>query len=579
MRSASAAMMVCLALLPAYASAESFRSSGAATPADVPLCTELGARVLSDPGIARELRKIASPVGGAVRYVDDWKLLAATSVVKAASGSAPAYCEVNLTQSPTVNVRVGLPLSAADGGSGGMQGAWNGKVENLGGGGWVGTVGAVTTAVAAGYVGSSTDTGHSKAWCNAINPATGQPNSLPDCGIDGGGFILDPQNNLMKWQVDLYIRDGILEQTVWALELAKVYYAREADRNYWVGCSQGGRQGMYMAQHYAHLFDGIIAGAPAININRFIQAEQYPPTVARQLLGSAGLAPAKSAAANAAAIAACDANDGVVDGLIDEPRRCTFDANALRCTGSPTDPATCLTQREAEATNMIWEGPHNARGERLWGGIPKGTTFNTLLPNGNRNIDIVRTFPINWVRQDPTFDVNTYTIENFPEDFEIGYQKYRKWGTDSTDLDDLRQRGVKIIHYHGTADPLEVPFNSYTYISRLFERYGVAETQRFMRSFYYPGNSHCGGGTGPQIVQSKLFEALRNWVENGVAPDHMVASQSLASGATRTRKICKYPDVAVYNGSGSTDDESNFHCEVNTTEPADLRDASRSNHD
>ena len=342
MRSASAAAIACVALLPTYASAQSSR------------------------------------LPGAVRYLDGWKVLSATSAITPASGSTPAYCEVNLTQSPTVNIRVGLPLSAIDGGSGGMQGAWNGKVENLGGGGWVGTVGSVAPAVAAGYVGSSTDTGHNKAWCNAINPATGQPNSLPDCGIDGGGFILDPQNNLMKWQVDLYIRDGILEQTVWALELAKIYYARAAERNYWVGCSQGGRQGMFMAQNYAHLFDGILAGAPAVNINRFIQAEQYPPTVARQLLGPAGLAPAKSAAANAAAIAACDANDGVVDGLLDEPRRCTFDANALRCTGSPTDPATCLTQKEADAVNMIWEGPHNARGERLWTRCsPAGTRTST----------------------------------------------------------------------------------------------------------------------------------------------------------------------------------------------------------
>jgi hypothetical protein len=565
MRTASVAAMACVALLPAFAHA-------------LP-CTQLGERILTDPKIAWELRRIAFPVGGARNYLDGWKVLAATSAIIPAAGSTPAHCQVDLMQSPTVNVRVGLPLNVADGGAGGVQGAWNGKVENLGGGGWAGTVGAVTAAVSGGYVGSSTDTGHSKAWCNAINPATGQPNSLPNCGIDGGGFILDPQNNLMKWQVDLYIRDGILEQTVWALELAKLYYGREADRNYWVGCSQGGRQGMYMAQNYAHLFDGIIAGAPAININRFIQAEQYPPTVARQLLGPAGLAPAKSAAANAAAIAACDANDGVVDGLVNEPRRCNFDANALRCTGSASDPATCLTQTEADAVNMIWEGPYNARGERLWGGIPKGVTFNTLLPNGNQNIDIVRTFPVNWVRQDPTFDVNTYTIENFPHDFEIGYEKYRKWGTDSTNLDQVRQRGVKIIHYHGTADSLEVPFNSYTYVSRLFERYGVPETQSFMRTFYYPGNEHCGGGTGPQIVQSQLFDALRNWVENGVAPDFVVASQTLSGGATRTRKICKYPDVAVYNGSGSTDDEGSFHCEVHKKEPADLREASRTNHD
>jgi Tannase and feruloyl esterase len=573
MKIATAAALTSLALSPVFASATPLHHGG------IPQCAQIAERIMSDPAVRAVASRIAAPAGNAQRFLDHWEVLAATSVITPASGATPAYCQVNLTQSPTVNIRVGLPLSAADGGSGGVQGAWNGKVENLGGGGWVGTVGAVTAPVTAGYVGSSTDTGHSRAWCNAINPATGQPNSLPNCGIDGGGFILDPQNNLLEWQVQLYIEGGILEQTVWALTLTDLYYGRKADRNYWVGCSQGGRQGMFMAQNYPRLFDGILAGAPAININRFIQAEQWPPTVARDLLGPAGLSPAKSAAANAAAIAACDANDGVVDGLVNEPRRCTFDANALRCTGSASDPPSCVTPQEAQAINMIWDGPRNAGGERLFGGIPKGVTFNTLLPGGNRDIDIVRTFPINWVRQDPTFDVSTYTIANFADDFEIGYEKYREYGTDSTDLDGVRLRGVKIIHYHGTADPLEVPFNSHTYISRVFERYGVPETQSFMRSFYYPGNAHCGRGTGPQIDQSRLFDVLRNWVENGVAPDYVVASQDLGGGAIRTRKICKYPDEAMYNGSGSTDDEANFHCAVHNTEPTDLRDASRSNHD
>jgi hypothetical protein len=440
-------------------------------------------------------------------------------------------------------------------------------------------VGAVTGPVAQGYVGSSTDTGHSNAWCNAINPATGQPNSQPNCGSSGGGFVLDPQNNLLEWQVNLYSREGVMWQTQWALKLAALYYGRPVARNYWVGCSQGGRQGMNLAQNFPSLFDGIIAGAPAVNFNRFIQAELWPATVARELLGPDGLAPAKSAAANAAALAACDVNDGVVDGLVNEPRRCNFDANALLCTGSPNDPATCLTPKEAQAINMIWDGPNNASGERLFGGITRGTSFNTLLPGGNRSPDLVTTYPKNWTRQDPNFDVYSLTTQSFVDDFELSYEKFKKWGTDSVNLDGVIKRGTKIIHYHGTSDPLEIPFNSYTYISRVFDRYGVPQTQNFIRSFYYPGQAHCGGGTGPAINQSALVRLLEDWVERGVAPDHVVASQNLGGGVTRTRKICKYPDEAVYNGSGSTDDEVNFHCAVRTSEPADLRNAVRTNHD
>lgn len=515
----------------------------------------------------------------AAEIVDGHKVLAATSVISPASGSVPAYCEVNLTQAPTINIRVGLPLSAQDGGSGGLQGAWNGKVQNLGGGGNAGTVGQVTGPVRQGYIGSSTDTGHSNSWCNAINPRTGQPNSQPDCGSSGGGFVLDPENKLLKWQVDLYSREGVFRQTQWALNLAALYYGQPAQRNYWVGCSQGGRQGMNLAQEFPSLFDGILAGAPAVNFNRFIQAELWPAIVARELLGPAGLSPAKSAAANAAARTACDANDGVVDGLISEPRRCKFDAQALLCKGSPNDPSTCLNAREAEAINMIWDGPKNPAGERLFGGIPHGTTFNVLLPGGNTSPNLVTTYPQNWTRQDPNFDVYTLTTTTFADDFELSYQKFKHWGTDKVNLNGVIKRGTKIIHYHGLSDPLLVPFNSYTYMSRVFDRYGVPETQKFMRSFYYPGQSHCRGGTGPAIDEPVLVRVLEDWVERGIAPDHVVASQNLGSGLTRTRKICKYPDEAVYVGTGSTDDEANFRCMVRSSEPADLRNAVRTNHD
>lgn len=558
MRTVRATAVACLAFfVPFYASADSFDHRHPPRAGDaLPLCAQIAQRI-----------------------VDERKVLAATSEITPASGATPAYCEVNLLRAPTINVRVGLPLSAADGGTGGVQGAWKGKIQNLGGGGYGGSVGSVAGPAAIGYVGSSTDTGHSNAWCNAINPATGRPNSQPNCGSAGGGFILDPQNNLLEWQVELYMRDGILAQTEWTLKLTNLYYGREAERNYWTGCSQGGRQGFWLAQNVGDLFDGFLLGAPAININRFIIAEQWPTTVAHDLTGAAGIPPAKSAAANAAAVAACDANDGVNDGLIGEPRRCLFDANALRCTGKASDAPTCLTQRESDAINAIWDGPRNLKGERLWGGIPKGTTFNTLLPGGTGPVSIVATWPQNWIHQDPTFDTLLLTTANFADDFEASYRKYRRWGTDSTNLDKVRKRGGKIIHYHGTADPLTVPFTSYNYVTRMFDRYGVAKTQGFMRTFYYPGVLHCGGGNAPQPDTAALFNVLQDWVEKGVAPDHVVAAQNLSGGATRTRKVCKYPDEAAYNGSGSTDDEKSFQCVVHAKEPADLAADSLSNKD
>jgi len=507
-------------------------------------------------------------------------VIAASSQIVPAAGTAPAYCQVNLTIPEAINIRVGLPLSEADGGSGGVRGAWNGRVQNLGGGGFAGSVGQVTGPVTAGYVGSSTDTGHSAAWCNAINPKTGVANSLPNCGAGGAGFVLDPDLNLHKSRVVDFITRSLYEQTRWALKLTEAYYRKSAKRNYWVGCSTGGRQGFEMAQKYGHLFDGFLVGAPAMNWNRFQTGEMWPSIAAKDLAGPTGVPPAKSAAANAAAVAACDANDGVVDGIVNEPRRCTFDANALLCTGSPTDPATCLTPQEANAVNSIWDGPRNARGERLWGGLPMGTSFNVLLPGGNQGSFLPLGYQTQWVHEDPAWDWREVTMANFPAEFEAQYRKFRHIAaTDDPDLDDVRRNRAKIIHYHGLADPLIIPFGSYNYVGRVFERYGVKDAQSFMRSFFYPGNGHCGGGSAPLINSASLFETLVNWVEGGVAPDHVVASQNLGGGATRTRKICKYPDEAVYAGSGSTDDEANFRCVVHKKVPADLAADARTNKD
>jgi feruloyl esterase len=517
-----------------------------------PTCTDLAGLILADP-----------------------KILSATSVITPAAGTTPAYCQVNLEQYHAINIRVGLPLSTGDGGTGGIQGAWNGKVENLGGGGFAGSVGSVTGPVTNGYVGSSTDTGHSTAWCNAINPETGEPNSLPNCGAAGAGFVLDPNDDLIHYQVTDFITHSLHAQVTWALELAHLYYGMRPIRNYWNGCSTGGRQGFQMAQKYGELFDGFLVGSPAMNWNRFQTGELWAPVVVKDIVGPGGLSVAKSNAANAAAVAAC----GEVDGIIDEPRRCAFDARSLICTGAPTDLATCLTPAEADAINKIWDGPRNLRGDRIWGGVTFGTSFGIVLPGGVNAGGLMLPYEQQWVHQNPSWDWHQLTLDttfppssnNFTAEFKLSDQKFEATAsTDNPDLDKVRMRHGKIIHYHGIADPLILPFGSYNYVSRVFNRYSVQETQEFMRSFFYPGNGHCGGGNAPLINSTDLFNALVNWVENGVAPDYIVARQTLSGGAIRTRKICKYPDEAVYNGSGSTDDQSNFKCVVHATEPPDL---------
>ncbi|MFC9842813.1 tannase/feruloyl esterase family alpha/beta hydrolase [Streptomyces sp. NPDC060223] len=490
--------------------------------------------------------------------VSQHRVQSAQSKIVPASGQLPAYCQVDLVAQRAINVRVSLPLSAADGGTAGaVTGAWNGRVLNMGGGGYAGTVPDVSTALRRGEVGSATDTGHSRAWCNATNPSTGLTNAQPDCGLAGGGFVLDPAGKLVTSQVEDFITRSLHQQTLWALDLTKRYYGRPALQNYWVGASTGGRQGWEMAQKYGDLYDGFLVGYPAINWNQFIVNEAWPAVVVNDLLGEAGLPPAKSDAANAAAIAACDADDGVVDQTIAEPRRCGFDASEV----------AGLSPAQAEAVNLIWDGPTTADGGRLWGGITRGTTFNVLLPGGNSMGPLIETYLRNWLYQDPNFDWREkLTMKNFAEAVELSYRKFSTTAsTDSTDLSRVRDSGSKIIFYHGTSDPLIVPFGSYNYQQRLFDRYGVQQTRSFVRTFYFPGVSHTDPVlTGDAPAQDQMLDALQNWAEGGDAPKSFVQKGSTG----RTRTICAYPDVAVAGGDKQS-------CRTRTKVPADLAAASR----
>ena len=519
----------------------------------VPLCEELAAGI---PTSKARSDKGQSP----------WKTLQSiSSVLVPASGSNAAYCRVDLKYHREINIRVGLPLSAADGGAGGVQGAWNGKLRNLGGGGTVGTVGAVTNATNTGYVGSSTDSGHSNAFCAA--------NGHPGCAPGGYGFVLDASNNLLWWQLEDFVYVSVIEQVRWAKRLAEFYYGMAASRNYWDGCSTGGRQGMEMAQRFGDEFDGILAGVPAINFSRFQTGSLWIGTVLNDYFGTAGLSTAKINAANAAAVAACDLDDGVMDGILNEPRRCTFSAHALQCTGAPGDAPTCLTMQEADAIDRVWDGARNQAGQRLWGGPTRGTPWTILATGAGGVLNQPASIPYGFVRavveEDPDWSYTSLTIENFGTQFQKQDVKVSHLAGDNVVLDKLRGGGGKLLTWHGGNDPLILPYGSWEYWGRLFDHYGgPANTADFFRAFHFPGVGHCGGGAAPQ--PPSLFDALVNWVENGVAPDELIGTQNLGSGMTRTRKICKYPNEAAYNGTGSINDHNNFRCVVNERVPADL---------
>jgi hypothetical protein len=510
------------------------------------------------------------------------------SAVVQASGTNLTRCEVTFTyigikgpkygymkdQTSTIGIRVGLPLSAADGGTGGIQGAWNGKVKSLGNGGFAGSVTATTNATNAGYVGTGSDTGHTGG---------------------SASFALNPDGTVNLGRITDYGFRGQRQANLWGRAIAKIYYGQRHTRNYWQGCSDGGREGHEMLQRYGNEFDGILAISPAVYWDRWGYAGGWSNYLSNKLLGTPGISAAKYAAVNNAAREQCDGLDGIVDGMIEDTRRCTYDAKSFVCKNDGNDPANCLTPEEAVVVNQTWRGiatdwanpktdaghhhhsahhhhggHHNGHGHHEWWedrnprifyGWERGTNAPLSVSGTSPNLfgeQILRF----WVKKDPTFDWKTLSPDQYVKEIRVARKLFGGYiGSDSVDVDKFRRSGGKMIATYGNADQVIPPNLIYHYYNRLMDRYGGArDTQKFYRFFMFPNATHCGGAG---MNTDDLFTKLVAWVENGVAPDHYVAQVN----PTRTRKVCMYPNVQAYSGSGSTDDHNNFHCQVRRHDP------------
>lgn len=493
-----------------------------------------------------------------------------TAVVTPPAGANLAYCQVNFTdgtlvgpefgylpgQTSKFRIRVGLPLSANDGGTGGVQGSWNGKIQTLGNGGFAGSVTGVTSATNTGYVGTGTDTGHNSSITNPIpNPNPPPATVQVPPSESGATFGLNPDGTVNYGRIMDYGWRGQHHANLWGQQIAKIYYGQKHTRNYYIGCSDGGREGHEMAERYGQVFDGIVALSPAIHWDRWGFSAGWGNYVAHQELGQDGIATLKFRDVNQRALAACDPIDGIVDGMIQETRACTYDANAAVCgqSGASADPAVCLTPAEAGVVNKIWDGPRNPDGTKMWVGWERGATPGTGAPSGfGEGINRY------WVHKEPTFNWRTINEEQFlVEQRNLAKQFSQYIGSDSTNLHTLKGSRGKILVAYGNLDQVIPPNGHYNYMQRLFaDMGGVSETQEFYRYYVFPNATHCGGAG---MSTNLLFDALVDWVENGVPPDYLVAQVN----ATRTRKVCMYPNTPVYIGTGSTDDQANFYCQIN----------------
>jgi len=465
----------------------------------------------------------------------------ANFIYSSRGGTAHGYAE---GQDQRIVIRVGLPLNALDGGAGGAEGmgAWNGRVMNLGGGGLVGNVGGVTSATNAGYVGSSTDSGH---------PGSENPNFA----------VIQDTHQLNYGRLDDFLVTSLRVQYQSALSLAEAYYGAPASRNYWSGCSTGGRQGLSLALSHGDAFDGFLVGAPANFNSRLQLTTLWPWWVNRAMTGTAAspagtVTTARRIAANSAAIAACDMLDGVTDGILGDPRRCKFDARANVCgePGAPTDPAMCLTPTEAQAMNMIWDGPRNDHGRRIWFAFGYGANESVSSNQACGNLGGQC-----WAHRDTTFDWRPLPLSDFDDETQLSTTVVAPYSDImSTDLDTAHKRGAKILMWHGGADPLIPWRQAVHYYNDAAERYkGYSNLMPWFRFYLAPGVGHCGGGGQGAPQPQNLFGVLQSWVENGVAPDSILT----VSQSGRNRPMCPYPQTALYNGpAGGENIAANWSC-------------------
>ena len=459
-----------------------------------------------------------------------------------------AYCLVKTRVGDNVNIWVALP--SAD---------WNGRLRAEGNGVFGGASQLVVPvdSVRQGFVGVKTDTGHAGT---ARGP-------LPDF-LDGSWGMTSTGAANTQLQTDFAHRSEYLMSVV-GKQLVKAFYAQDPVRSYWYGCSTGGRQGLMMAQRYPEAYDAILAGAPAIHWDRF-QAYQIWPQVAMKLEAGGPMSTAKRALVTTRAVAACDADDGVSDGVIDDPRTCSYDpTNDVEITRANCADDSCLTPGEARGVKKTWGGATSASGRLLWPGIERGADLGAF--SGTFPFPIPIEQARYWVYFDPAWDWNTLTYANYETFFNDNARLVGPMmATDNPDLSAFKARGGKVILWHGWSDQLIMPQGTTRYYERV--RQTVADADQFSRLYMVPGMAHCSGGTGVSefgqvssgIVaaapKTDIFRALMAWSEKGETPASITAARVVNGAVTRTRPLCPYPQVARHTGSGSTDDAANFRC-------------------
>jgi hypothetical protein len=419
------------------------------------------------------------------------------------------------------------------------QNSWNGRFRGTGGGGfWGGTEMSLRGPVSKGYVTAATDTGHQGG---------------------SGSFALNA-NGRLNWQDirnNAYL--GIHDMTLVGKALALAFYGKAPRYSYFVGSSTAGRQGLMEAQRFPDDYDGILSGCPAVGWPSMIPAMFWPQEV---MLRARNFVPkSKLERATTAAVSACDRLDGVVDGVIDDPGRCTYDPKAL--VGSQVEGST-FTEADANVLRKIWEGPRGHDGRFLWHGLARGADLSAIAGTGGtpltgKPIDVALDYVQYFLVQQTHWDWTSLTSGEFELLFNQSVEEFGAViGSDDPDLANFRDRGGKLMLYHGLVDQLIPVQGIVDYYQQVQQKMGGAQrTMQFARLFLVPGVDHGFIGAGPS--PTGLMDALIRWVEDDIAPERLIAELLDDNDKiVRSRPIFPYPQIAVYKGTGSTDEAANF---------------------
>lgn len=498
----------------------------------------------------------------------------------------PAFCRVTATLIPTsdsaIRIEVWLPETT-----------WNGRFLGTGGGGFQGTItyGELATGIQFGFAAANSDLGTGSSGCSPLfcgsagnmgNPlaiAFGDPAS-PSTGLFG-----HPE------RIKDFGYRAIHLMTVRGKEIADAFYQRSASKAYFAGCSTGGQNALMEAQRFPADYDGILAGAAAFNRTHLHMSGLFDWQNTHATPGRF-IQTGQMTLINKAVLAQCVGRDGgaATDPFLTDPRDCHFDPKALQCTGANLPPA-CLTAEQVTTIQNYYAGTIDPRtGQLINPGAERGAETENILALGlafrERLPEPAFDGLFYWVFG-PSFGYHTGmpNFANFDFDHDVDTvddQLAKVLNANSTDLSEFNARGNKLLMYHGWADPLIPSQSSINYFNALVGRdsganvqrvgFGgdndrLARTQKYARLFMVPGMYHCSGGPGPNVFDA--LTPLVNWVENGVAPDTILATHFVNNtppAVDMTRPLCVYPKTARYIGSGSTSVAANFTCVPDETD-------------